>query len=577
MRKVTATAVILTALTGCSQSSGIPSTQWSFKVPSVGETSSQPANADVDKESSADSGLSEKTQMFANHAGNSRMMGPAFEQPDAEALAKASNLGRPGSREASSSLSASLANGLAATQTSTRPDPVAQVRAYLNASSPTAIANRTPYNSQVYLSSAPAANGSFVPSAPSLDYLSIAQLGLDSPAISSARTSFPANVLPERATGNAATYSPLPVAEASPVAEALPSENNSSYVAVGPEAYSAGDPNAGTTARSSDGLPQLTASVPSTHTALPSDAAQAETALPETAQPEAVQTEADSIGTAILHNLQRSSSAETAADITTSNTTPAIASPASITVAPAQSSPLPTFSPSAAAPLPPQLANLLPSETASVGATQAYAPHASATESATYSEPATLVRLTQTMPERKASPLVDSFQADNGLVELSQPLEALPLSSQSESLAPDSTSDNRRIETDLRSSETSPSIASPLSPLLEGLRIERESSPQSTIYVPIAEAAPVHSSDVLISGAPNTLGEEVSMSAFTDKIARSNIFSSVLSSPALLASANAPNFDIFSKPGLAELTLQQDKITLAAHQTSKRRQRLTWL
>jgi hypothetical protein len=594
MRKVTATAVILTALTGCSQSSGIPSTQWSFKVPSVGETStsSQPANADVDKESSADSELSEKTQMFANHAGNSRMMGPAFEQPDAEALAKASHLGRPGSREASSSLSASLANGLA-TQTSTRPDPVAQVRAYLNASSPIALTNRTPYSSQVYLSSAPAADSSFVPSVPSLDYLSTAQLGIDSTAMSEASnslpaSSLPANSLPAPAT---ATYSPLPVAEASPVAEALPAQNNSSYVAVGSEAYSAGYPNAGATSRSSDGLPQLAASVPSTYTALPSNAAQAETALSETSQPEtsqpeavqteavqteavqteAVQTEADSIGTAILRNLQRSSS-ETAADITTSNTAPAIASPTNITAAPAQSAPLPTFSPSAATPLPPQLANLLPSETASVGATQAYA----------NSEPATLVRLTQTMPEREASPLVDSFRTGSDLAEL--PVEALPLSPQSESLgeplseslgeslAPASTPDNSRIETDLRSSEASPSL---LSPLLEGLR--RESSPQSTLYVPIAEAAPVNSSNVLISGATDTLGAEVSTSAFTDELARSNVFSSVLSSPALLASANAPNFDIFSKPGLAELTLQQDKITLAAHQTSKRRQRLTWL
>jgi hypothetical protein len=574
MRKVTATAVILTALTGCSQSGGIPSAQWSFKVPSSGEASSQLANADVDKEISARSGSAEKTELFAGSAGSSRMMGPAFEQPDAQALAKASTLGRPSSGEASN-LSASLANGLAASQTSTRPDPVAQVRAYLNTSSPTALTNRTPYNSQVYLSSAPAANSSFVPSAPSVDYLSIAQLGLDSPATSNSNSSnssgtFSTNALPEPAASNAtnnatnsATYAPLPVAET------LPSESNSSYVAVAPAAYSADYPSANVTSRSSDGLPQLASNV--------SSSLSSSTALPESIQTEAVQPEADSIGTAILRDLQRSSSAETAADITTSAPASAVADTANITAAPAQS-------------LQPQLDSVVFDEAASVGVSpQVYAPSESApselapselapSESSTYSEPATLVRLTQTMPDREASPLVDSFRAGSDLTELSQPVDNVPLSSQREPISPNSS----RVEVDLRSSDASLLPASPLpaSPLLEGLRIERESSQQSTIYVPIAEAAPVNGSDVLISGATFSLEEESSTSAFTDKLARSNVFSSVLSSPALLASVSAPSlngFNVFSKPNLAELTLQQDKITLAAYQTSKRRQRLTWL
>jgi hypothetical protein len=575
MRKVTASAVILTALTGCSQS-GIPSTQWSFKVPSVGEASSQ--SAEAGKEGSADSKLLPKDQLFADAGGNSRMMGPAFEQPPegTSAGAKASTLGKPGSRESSAlsqtySLSNSLGSGV---QASTRPDPVAQVRAYLQASSPTALTNRTPYSSQVYLSSPSGpvspADGDFAATAASSDYASSDYVAMAQPNVALA--------LPNPSySADSTAYTALPVAEA------LPSNGASSYMAAGSESYSpdayspqAYSPEVGSSTaaypspvvsspveatRSSDGLPQLTNSAPNDYTAPPT----------EPAPTQAVQPEADSIGTAILRDLQRSSGAEAAAD----TTAPSAAIPSAATAQP-------------------QITSVLPNETnANAAVFEAYAPSevalansAPSSEPSSYSEPATLDRLTQTMPAREASPLVTNFREANDLSQPSgQPLEAIPLSPNDQSQLP-----VRNTEAGFQPSEP-PSSAPSGSPLLEGLSIDRDASSQSTIYVPIAEAAPTSNWQALVLGVINPLSTEDLASALTDEqMAQADIFSSVLSSPAfssptfsspaLLSSLNASNVDAFSKLSSAELTLlqtkiRQEKIALAAQQASKR-QRLAW-
>lgn len=179
MRKVTASAVILTALTGCSQSSGIPSAQWSFEVP-TGETAQ--ANA-TDTKKLSDAELSADAQSFLGETFGKTMMGPAFDQPtisedintgtdiaagNALVGSKIPSLANPGSQQRVSSIALEAA-GIAST-TSSRPDPVDQVRSYLRASGrPSALANRRPYASQVYLSSAPTSNPASIADVPLLD------------------------------------------------------------------------------------------------------------------------------------------------------------------------------------------------------------------------------------------------------------------------------------------------------------------------------------------------------------------------------------------------------------------------
>ncbi len=602
MRKVTtASAVILTALTGCSPSSSVPSTQWSFKVPSIGEASTQPT--DASKESSATPEHSNKNQLFANAAGSSRMMGPAFEQPNETTPlgAQVSTVGRPGSKEISNlARTYDLAESAGTIETSTRPDPVAQVRAYLRANSPSELIDRTPYNSQVYLSAAPQPTypSSYAPSAniaetfpnsslsaASPDYLAMPQSTIQSETASAEISGAGASLSSEIA--NSSNYAVLSVSEA------LPDSNGSSYVATGSESYSSGSysseayssTNYSSTSSTvdADGLPQLDPNTASTYTAPPASAG-----LAQAIQPEATETQADSIGTTILQNLQRSEAAGTSAatspdpspyteadSIGTTilqnlqRSTTSEISPDANSVSEAVTSDSMTAIASAAPTRSQSLVAVAPSPVES-------------RQAAAYSEPVTLDRLSETMPEREASPLVTTFRADNGSAEQALLLKNLQSLAQDEALdstgAVESTIEST-VETDLQSSESAPSF---ISPLLEGL--QGELSTQSVIYVPIAEASPVNSSQALISlEATSLLTPDVSTSAFVEGLAQSNVFASVLSSPNLIASLHTPNLDTSERFSPAELTLQrsskvrQAKISLAAQQASKLRQRLAWL
>ena len=162
MRKVTASAVILTALTGCGQSSGIPSTQWSFEVPPEDKIgSAHLGDSFSDADSDADSALDLAAQPWNADAADSGMMGPAFFQPESGGLGGGLSVaGRPGGKELSGAGSEDYSSLLSTRSShqsvSARPDPVAQVKAFLSANrGPSSLTNRAPFSSQVLLPSMP--------------------------------------------------------------------------------------------------------------------------------------------------------------------------------------------------------------------------------------------------------------------------------------------------------------------------------------------------------------------------------------------------------------------------------------
>lgn len=149
MRKVTASAVILTALTGCGQSSGLHSTKWSFDIPPEDELSlqSEPLFDEA-----------------AVNSANAGMMGPAYSQPgigqpgtSASTNSRVFAAGRPGSRELSSLTHTKQSSNTAGYKSvPARPDPVAEVKAFLQSSgSPNALSSRTPYSPGPLLSVMP--------------------------------------------------------------------------------------------------------------------------------------------------------------------------------------------------------------------------------------------------------------------------------------------------------------------------------------------------------------------------------------------------------------------------------------
>jgi len=624
MRKVTASAVILTALTGCSQSN-VPSTQWSFKVPSdtsAGLSADTVADAGQEESSAAatltssrslESGSqaspSTKTQSFVSQTASGRMMGPAFEQPSAEAPlgARVSTVGRPGSKEISTLAAEAygLTSGLS-TQPSTRPDPVAQVRAYLRSSgSPSALANRTPYSSEVYLSSLPTPNRYYEPSsvpagetptpigATGLNIseglnlsealpappLSSADLVVTGPISSSLQsedlllsdfevsdfgasdfgasdfgvsdfeggTSFAGSVASQSVTGGPdATIANSVPASLSPTALTQPAEFN-------------------------DGLPQLQANQQGLNVAVAEEA-------PE------------SIGTAILQDLQRQN--------------------AEVTPRPSVEITLQaeTFQAETAQPIETEVATL--SEAAGyqepVESVYAYAPIG------TQPLPS-LKSLTETMPVRDVSPLVNSFRSRETVSPISEPsvLEAIPAADSNleafsdieirqgssapitasvadntfeaaPELAPSDTPAEHNLQSDTGSEAHSP--------LLEGFS---NAEPESTIYVPIAEEAEVKyevlSSGVMVQSAANTLStlmSESSTADFLEELADSDVFSSVITSETL--GAHETLITLSSLRSQSERKMQNKRshlkaahrnaaVTLAAKQTSQRRQRLVWM
>ncbi|MGB7087502.1 MAG: hypothetical protein WBD47_18225 [Phormidesmis sp.] len=163
MHKVTASAVILTAITGCSQSSNIPSSQWSFEVPSGNQADSAQSTV-ADRDGSFISELSADAQPFVEGLYSGEISEKAIaRQPTATDPASADILSSSDLDTQALISTVSQPIGTAGV-TSSRPDPIAQVRAYLRSSSrPSALANRTPDASLVYLSSSSAPQQSYSP------------------------------------------------------------------------------------------------------------------------------------------------------------------------------------------------------------------------------------------------------------------------------------------------------------------------------------------------------------------------------------------------------------------------------
>ncbi|MGB3297929.1 MAG: hypothetical protein WBA76_06640 [Phormidesmis sp.] len=636
MRKVTASAVILTALTGCSQSTGVPSTQWSFKVPSAeGITGSQ---VGLPEGSSSVVSIRSVGDQVGGEATIGRQMGPAFEQPEADTVsAKLSTTHQSGNKESSrpSAQAFSLTNDLSAFQTSSRPDPVAQVRAYLRSSSPTILASRMPYRSDVYLSSQPTSALSHAlptpiaaltasaasPNYPSASYPSVNLPSINLPPTDLSFTELSsAESLVDR-SNNTSDYTGLPALN--PPASDVPP----SYTALSPSAYAlpAYPPNTYQNADeanhfSDDGLPRLAPSV-SSGPAAPVLASQSTEQVTEQVTEQAIKAPQPSrnnvsIGTAILRDIE--SRAADAAGSTIAETSQ-----------------------------PQQLQQ--PQRNGQKngqrnGQRIDARPSSSSDELA---DPPTLSRLTQTMPSREISPLVASFRASSTLPEqsLSEPASELPVSFQNQVSENQSHAPVLDLKPEIRSHRYS-------SPLLEGFDADRvtdgviiEPSAQSAIYVPIATTTPLDSSAILVQTAIDSLNTEDSTSDFIENLAHKRVFSSVISPVAVssaavsstaassaalpsnpdvqavlessaranataaqtttqtiaqriplssgFSSSNEPDTIAFNKPegvefsafqklSAAELAIRKEKarraaVTLAAQQVSLRRQRLNWL
>ena len=164
MRKVTASAVILTAITGCSQSD-VPSAKWSFE---------DPANQQLD---TAFSGQTFSSQAFSEQQDDSgNLLTESFTSDTEDLLSKDTRtlVGSPLKqyRSRTATLPTRQSNTLAdvaslatlpnipdpeiSQRVASRTDTLASVRSYLSAtSSAVDIRNRVPYSSQVYLPAAP--------------------------------------------------------------------------------------------------------------------------------------------------------------------------------------------------------------------------------------------------------------------------------------------------------------------------------------------------------------------------------------------------------------------------------------
>lgn len=580
MRKVTASAVILTALTGCSQSSGIPSAQWSFDLPSGNKAQAEATDA----ETSPEVALSADAQSFLGGTFGKNMMGPAFEQPTvgtgldvastAPVGSQVSSIGRPGSREISR---IALETAAITGATSSRPDPVDQIRAYLRSSGrPSALANRTPYASQAYLSSVPTSNPADISNFPIALAPGNSPSSNASPAIAAAPAIAFESTVSNAFTGNTnagtsnlgfnqtgfnqdysadlgfigtqAAYGdvayPSPASETAVVASATitptptaPIDTAALTTAEEVPAFTA------TTIDESavDGLPQLAPAKPS-ELAFLNQERQAISPLQE---------EDLSIGTAILRDLQRSQQGTASVNtVNTANTVAAV--PTEVALSSDEANGFNSDS----------SVSLAPSGTE-------YTP--------------TLANLRQTMPQREPSPLViarrasttgtSGFQLEfpsQGAVN-SPELEALNieginvLDAQTSSPAINAIFEgtpiapSTAIEADLHSSSDG------YSPLLEGLRT---SESPSTIYVPIADE--IAASD-LIQNAVMALGQEVSTAALLEDIAFKDAFSSVLTSAALLSgestSTQAPSELVAQNPLLGQPT-QTGVIEIITEETS---------
>ena len=169
MRKVTASAVILTAITGCSQSE-VPSAEWSFEAPPngiTGEVATRGATGftTTEQESSLGdqllSSLSPEAQRFLDQTASNKA-GPAFEQPlNANGISSAdSPILRQGTASrafpSSDGTSPQPASDTAQADTGRRTDTLSSVRAYLgNSRNSSSLGDRVPYSAQVSLPASP--------------------------------------------------------------------------------------------------------------------------------------------------------------------------------------------------------------------------------------------------------------------------------------------------------------------------------------------------------------------------------------------------------------------------------------
>ncbi|MEL7331669.1 MAG: hypothetical protein AAFN12_05440 [Cyanobacteria bacterium J06560_2] len=178
MRKVTASAVILTAIAGCGRSD-VPSAEWSFDPPT---DTAIAGNSVISRALSQRTGLNsdvvvslpDETQRLLNPTAKNKM-GPAFDQPDvagSESFTTVAGRAFPsasssGSGQAKVSIRGSAGNSAGNSSTGSsvdsvrlgsvgRSDPLAQVRAYLGASDGGSyLGSRVPYSAQVSLPASP--------------------------------------------------------------------------------------------------------------------------------------------------------------------------------------------------------------------------------------------------------------------------------------------------------------------------------------------------------------------------------------------------------------------------------------
>ena len=609
MRKVTASAVILTALTGCGQSSGIPSTQWSFEIPPEDQIASAQFDTDsIGAESDADSTLF-ASQPWNTDAADSGMMGPAFFQPEAGALggngiSGLSAAGRPGGKEPSGLDSAGYSSLLSASSTSyqsvsPRPDPVAQVKAFLSANrSPSSLTNRAPYQSQVLLPSMPAV-ATPLPTSAIMSTLGD-PTGMEARVVPSAnRVTFASASLPTvgfssggayslaggEGTYTAANFSPSPYQPAAypTVNESVMSDRSTVTGTVAADRTLELSRPAAVT---EDGLPVLA----------PIQDAELESRLPASQTRAQPLTEDLSIGTAILRDLQYAEPAQVAQSQTAEQ-------PAtddgfiSIDVVPATTA---DYDSSAVAQQPTQRP--------------------------------TLARLLRSMPARETPPIVAAtpvaslpYQADDGRVALSAesaespvPVASLPnlqadeselsaiglVNSAPQEVAASDISDRTDFPTIESLLETMPEDAAApnfeansldgqsASPLLEGLK---ETTPLSTLYMPIppepvAEVALANAAESGLQVAGQSVNETLASDPSDTASAVALVGERVLRNA--LASMLTPDGNLrilasrlmsHSDAGLEEadaIRLRGDRndaiLSLVGKRVAKRRQLVTW-
>ncbi len=519
MRKVTASAVLLTAITGCAQSKA-PTNQWSFEVPDFSETAA--SFNSVNDNFTLPSALSDEAQAFVNQASKAQT-DPAFEPKsfrqlgpsNPDALIVTSLPTAPASDADVSppvTVTTALVNELIQTYTAPRPDPVAEARAYLNNNSPELATNGGLYSSaQAYLPSFTAATP-ISDSTPVMPSTVAAQTA--NPAVESINT---ANALPsllpqaQTITSQADLLSPnslSPVASTSIASTSIAStsirevaatedvplgtaillsmQQNSaenSATAVPNVALSSVGRDGPTSVRSDasfvvDPLPTLTpAAIPVLQPAieLPNQSSDLVATVPSNAL-------ADTGFSTLSNGMSSNSTASGALPSNASLTEP---------VAPSMG---------LSAELQPTIASLMPEQTAITSPTLK-----NLTQSMPYREPSRLVIQFQTSADnfiQSGFTRSDSTQTDFAQAKTlfnPQPEDLVPLVT-IQDLAP-----IRDVETDASSS-----------PLLEGLQSLGASS-ESTVYLPVTESATGTSIDSLASSMQvsiSTLSDEASTSTF---------------------------------------------------------------